>query len=237
MPTSALYWIALIALAMSVLFSLLRRQTAARLATALRQLDQERKDRERLTGELLRRETSRAAAEKEALAAKKEAADRLAEDAASLAQASGRIDALEAELKEVQDRLGEARATEEETARAAKQAKEEAAASAKKLAEEAKLREALDSERAALKAKLDEEEARSAELERLRSAAHERAKKLEEEIEALRAQAAATPVPTSTAIEGGGVLAALDADPLLNRGQKETLRMTYQQFTTRKRSS
>jgi hypothetical protein len=50
---------------------------------------------------------------------------------------------------------------------------------------------------------------------------------------------AATPPPPTVAPAAGGTsdfLAALDADPYTNRGQKETIRMTYNQFTAKKRS-
>jgi len=85
-------------------------------------------------------------------------------------------------------------------------------------------------------------EAQKKEVESLRAAvssaeadstkAKEQVAKLEEELAAERSKVQ-TAAPAST---GGDVLSALDADPYLNRGQKETIRMTYNQFTAKRRS-
>jgi chromosome segregation ATPase len=286
MFTNWLYWVALVSLLLNVLLSVIRRQTARELATVRKNLAQEREGKDRVAGEMLRRETARAAAEKEADAAKKEASAakeqaeaaqgeiaRLTQELATLGEVKIRVAALEADLTRVSDERDAARAAQQEAARMietrgqaeqvaqrkleelgrlAEAGRGEAAANAKKLESEAKLRKAAETERAGLLAKLEKlqsearalaEEARTARtraegLEADLRAAREQGQKLDQEIAAMRAQpAVATPAPpTAAPVSGEGLLAALDADTTLNRGQKETIRMTYQQFT-KKRSS
>lgn len=128
----------------------------------------------------------------------------------------------------------------------------------KKIDGEARLRKAAEDERNAVKAtvttlenKLREAEraktqladAHAKEVKSLRdasstleselAAAKERLTKAEAELAEERSKVQ-TP---AAAPSGGDVLAALDADTLLNRGQKETIRMTYNQFTAKRRSS
>jgi DNA repair exonuclease SbcCD ATPase subunit len=287
MFTNWLYWVALVSLLLNVLLSVMRRQSARELATARKNLAQEREGKDRVAGEMLRRETARAAAEKEAEAAKKEASAakkdaeaaqneiaRLTLEISALGEARARVATLEAELVRATEERDAARAAQEESARmlqtrgqaeqaalrkieelgkAAEAGRGEVAASAKKLEGEARLRKAAETERAALAAQIDKlqtearalaEEAKSARaraegFEADLRAARELGQKLDQEIAAMRAQAAvATPAPpTAAPVSGQGLLAALDADTVLNRGQKETIRMTYQQFTAKKRTS
>jgi hypothetical protein len=141
---------------------------------------------------------------------------------AQTADLQGQIRALEAAAATKQKEL--------EAAAAAKQ-KELAAAAATKQKELAAVRKEADDARAAVAG------ARAAAEE-----AQARVKALEDE----RAHAAAaTPAPgppqaaeasaPAGASEGGGggVAAAIDTDPALNRGQKETLRMMYDRFTSK----
>jgi colicin import membrane protein len=271
MPPSLIYVLAIIAFALALMFRLLQRQTATRLAQVQRQLEQERKDREGLLLESSRRETARASAEKELGAAKHEL-EKLQEDAKALAEARGKIGALEADLALLKSDRDEAQRREEEARRAlaergqAEQAAEEklaalrgeveanarkaaelekavqaaraeAQATAKKLADEARLRKAAEDGAAASKGA----EARVKALEAEAAAAKERIAALEAESSGLREAAARTPVPgpvsaapAASSADGGGFVAALEGDPALNRGQKETIRMMYDKFTANK---
>lgn len=120
----------------------------------------------------------------------------------------------------------------------------------KKLDAEARLRKSAEDERNTAKATMATLETKQREAERASQALREttsslqaelagtkeRLAKAEEELATERSKVQ-TPAPPSVAVGGGDVLAALDADPHLNRGQKETIRMTYNQFTAKKRSS
>lgn len=98
-------------------------------------------------------------------------------------------------------------------------------------------------QREAERAKAQLVEAQAKEVKTLRDAsatfeaelatAKERLAKTEEELAAERSKVQ-TP---AGAPSGGDVLAAIEADTFLNRGQKETIRMTYNQFTAKRRSS
>lgn len=282
MPASTIYWIALIALGLCVLMSLLRRQTAARLAVAQRQLIDERKDRERAMSELLHVKTGRAAAEKEAEAAKKEASaakQKLADleaiesklkaiegerDAERSAKEDARAsfekakDEANAELAALQTKLDALSGAGQEQARVAAErekqladlsSKLKEAEQAKALAAQAKkLTETRDAELAsarertkAVEAELAAAKERAKTIEADLSAAKEREKGLEEALASAKQTATvATPAPPTAApanVATTDFLAALDADPYTNRGQKETIRMTYNQFTAKKRSS
>ncbi len=253
MPASTLYWVTLVALAICVLLSLLRRQTVKRLNTAQQKYLEERKDRELATTELIRVRASCTAAEKEAAAAKSE------RDAARVAQGETKR-ALDERLiadEVAQKTIAElARAAEEvrgaaagnekkieELTQAESAARTEAAAAAKKLADVERQRKAAEDERAAVKKQLADVEGklreREATLAGELSAAKEKAAALEVELASAREKATQTPAPpTALPTSGGGDFnAALDADPYLNRGQKETIRGTYNQFTAKKRSS
>lgn len=133
---------------------------------------------------------------------------------------------------------------EVETARADLKALE------KKFEGEARLRKNAEDERNSAKATLTRVEGLQREAERAKATlvethakavqalqgelktAQEHVSKLEEELAAERSKVQ-TSAPAST---GGDVLSALDADPYLNRGQKETIRITYNQFTAKRRS-
>ena len=135
----------------------------------------------------------------------------------------------------------------------------------KKLESEARLRKAAEDERNTIKStvatleskhrdaertKTDLVSAHAKEVQTLRAASSslettlaevkERLAKSEEELSAERSKVQ-TAAPASTsgagAAGGGDLIAALEADPYLNRGQKETIRMTYNQFTAKRRSS
>lgn len=130
----------------------------------------------------------------------------------------------------------------------------------KKVEAESRLRKAAEDERTVAKSTVttlegkhrDAERAKAAlvdaharEVQALRAAsssvetelndAKERLVKAQEELATERSKVQ-TAAPASSA-GGGDVLAALEADPYLNRGQKETIRMTYNQFTAKRRSS
>lgn len=131
-----------------------------------------------------------------------------------------------------------------ETARAKIEAQE------KKIEGEVRLRKSAEDERNSVKATLTKVEGQQREADRAKAAlvethvkevqalqdelktAKEQVVQLEGEIAAERSKVQ-TAAPAAT---GGDVLSALDADPYLNRGQKETIRMTYNQFTAKRRS-
>ncbi len=132
----------------------------------------------------------------------------------------------------------------------------------KKLESEARLRKAAEDERNTAKStvtmleskqreaewtKSDLASAHAKELQALQASsstletelkeAKERLAKADEELAAERSKVqTAAPAPASAA-GGGDLISALEADPYLNRGQKETIRMTYNQFTAKRRSS
>lgn len=131
----------------------------------------------------------------------------------------------------------------------------------KKLEAEARLRKSAEDERSAVKATVTTLESKQREAERAKVALEEaqaqalaavreasssleaelastkeRLAKAEEELATERSKVQ-TPPSQTPAAAGGDLLAALEADPYLNRGQKETIRMTYNQFTAKRRSS
>lgn len=120
-----------------------------------------------------------------------------------------------------------------ETARAKTEALE------KKLEGEARLRKSAEEERNSAKATLTKFEKEAQALRGAVTSAEAATKSAKEQVAKLEAELAEerskvqTAAPAST---GGDVLSALDADPYLNRGQKETIRMTYNQFTAKRRS-
>ena len=106
------------------------------------------------------------------------------------------------------------------------------AAAAAPQKEFAAVRKEADEARAAVKGAPAAEVAARTEADEARA----RVKALEEE----SARAAAAPAPaapgggeSAPAGEGGGVALAIDSDAALNRGQKETLRMMYDRFTSK----
>lgn len=125
----------------------------------------------------------------------------------------------------------------------------------KKLEAEARLRKAAEDERSAAKATATTVEGKLREGERAKAALVETHAKevkalrdatsaLEAELERTKGlgakaeeELAAERSKVQTPLAGGDFQSALDADPLLNRGQKETIRMTYNQFTAKRRSS
>lgn len=178
----------------------------------------------------------------------------LAERTASVESAEKRVAELEAQARTnstSQDKLDTAE-RDLQAARAKTEALE------KKIDGEARSRKAAEDERNAVKvtvttlenklreaerAKTQLADAHAKEVKSLRDASStfeselaatkERLTKAEAELAEERSK-----VQTPAAVPSGGdVLAALDADTLLNRGQKETIRMTYNQFTAKRRSS
>jgi chromosome segregation ATPase len=153
-----------------------------------------------------------------------------------------RLEAGRSEARASEDKLGEL-GRDVQAARAKVDVLE------KKLEGEARLRKAAEDERNAAKATLTTTlesnqraaDANAKELQALRDASavveaelertKEGAAKAQEELAAERSK---VQTPASSA---GGVLGAIDADPILNRGQKETIRMTYNQFTSKRRTS
>jgi colicin import membrane protein len=124
------------------------------------------------------------------------------------------------------------------------------AALEKKIEGEVRLRKSAEDERNSVKATLTKVEGQQRDADRAKAAlvethakevqalqdelktAKDQVVQLEGELEAERSKVQ-TAAPPAT---GGDVLSALDADPYLNRGQKETIRMTYNQFTAKRRS-
>jgi chromosome segregation ATPase len=125
----------------------------------------------------------------------------------------------------------------------------------KKLDGETRLRKVAEDERNAAKATMTTLESKHREAERAKAAlADAHAKEVQTmrdgstalEAELVRTKEVVTKVQEELAAERskvqtpvssvGDVLAALDADTILNRGQKETIRMTYNQFTAKRRA-
>lgn len=208
-------------------------------------------------------EKEAAAAKKEAAAKAEEAeaaaslGTRITELEARVKELEGERDAANAARKESALALEEktkAEAIAQSTITALSREAEEfrviAATSNKKITElEGKAREAEQAKAAAAQAKKNADtrdaEARAANervkaLEAEIKATNDKMKRLEDDLAKAKTADTATPPPPTVAPAGGGAmdfLAALDADPYTNRGQKETIRMTYTQFTAKKRSS
>ncbi|HVK64432.1 MAG TPA: hypothetical protein VM694_08160 [Polyangium sp.] len=203
------------------------------------------------------------AAKKEAAAAQKEA-EAAAEAKRKLEAIEADVARLERERDEARAAGRAAEAAQEETNRAleakaiegdvaqktiaelARAAPFLGGASQQKITDVERQKKAAEDERAVAKKQLAESEAklreRDAALAREVASAKESKEKaaaLEAELTKAREEAAKAPPPPAAAASGGGgdFLAALDSDSFLNRGQKETIRGTYNQFTAKKRSS
>lgn len=193
------------------------------------------------------RETLRVELEK----ARTELADRTAaEEFANkkIAELEASIEAGRSGVQASQDKLGEL-TRDVQTARSKVEALE------KKLESEARLRKVSEDERNTAKATLTTLENKQRDAERaktMQADAHAKeVQTLRDATTALEAELArtrddVTKVREELATERskvqtpaastGDFLAAIDADPILNRGQKETIRMTYNQFTAKRRA-
>jgi chromosome segregation ATPase len=166
---------------------------------------------------------------------------RIRNDAGAAAERATR---LEKQLQEAQKRLS---AAQTETAKLSKAAsRADADAKAAETASEELRSLKLEIERA--RAKLGEAEHKA---RKLHEAAASEASTLQEELDRTKAELAqeaqkreeaerrASSVSTNTApmdapkLGASAVVAALDADPSLNRGQRETIRMMYDKFTAK----
>ncbi len=193
------------------------------------------------------RETLRAEIEKTRL----ELADRTAAEESAkkkIAELEAGIEASRSGAQASQDKLGE-------LTRDVQAARSKVETLDKKLEGETRLRKVAEDERNAAKATLTTLESKHREAERVKAvqadAFAKEVQTLRDASAALEAQLARTKDVATTAQEelaaerskvqtpavgAVDVLAAIDADPILNRGQKETIRITYNQFTAKRRA-
>lgn len=165
----------------------------------------------------------------------RELAEQVAAGQTGAAATEDKLSALSRELKNAQTEVSTLQKKLETDARLRKAAEDERnAAKASVAAIESKLREAEKATKALEATHAQALQAARVALEADLKAATDRVAQVEAELTAERSKVQ-TPAAPSGGGGGGDVLSALDADPYLNRGQKETIRMTYNQFTAKRR--
>jgi len=164
------------------------------------------------------------------LTAAAEAADHTLHD--NVKAARERASLLEKQLLEAQKKLATAQAEGAKLTRSTSKAEADARAAAEAAGHEARaLRVEAEEQRVALEAAWGEARALAVELDQVKAELEAEALK---RIEAEQRAAGSGTSPVSAGGSGkGGVIAALEGDPGLNRGQRETIRMMYDKFTAK----